>query len=179
VKDDKIPNIFRLPNLFHIAVRAYKAQNGLTQCHNCQQFVHVWLNCKQASSFLQCGGCLLQNRCPEKGTISSILTCCNCQLAEGEKLHPANYRGCRHAKEQLQKRTSQRTPKTTTGREFTSSPLLACPSRRRSEAGQRNRSSLRRIRWQWQVPPQWNPGSLRPYPITNSRQLVSQFWPLI
>jgi hypothetical protein len=35
-------------------------------------------------------------------------------LAEGEKAHPANYRGCRHVKEQLQKRKSQKTPKTTT-----------------------------------------------------------------
>jgi hypothetical protein len=31
----------------------------------------------------------------------------------------------------------------------------------RSEAGQRNSSSLRHIRWQWQVPPQWNPGFLQ------------------
>jgi hypothetical protein len=42
----------------------------------------------------------------------------HCQFAEGEKAHPANYRGCRHAKEELQKRKSQRTPKTTTGRVF-------------------------------------------------------------
>jgi hypothetical protein len=39
-------------------------------------------------------------------------------LAQGVKAHPANYRGCRHAKEQLQKRKSQRTPKTTTKRVF-------------------------------------------------------------
>jgi hypothetical protein len=35
-------------------------------------------------------------------------------LAEGEKAHPANYRGCRHAKEELQERKTQRTPKITT-----------------------------------------------------------------
>jgi hypothetical protein len=52
--------------------------------------------------------------------------CCNCRLAEGEKVHPANYRGCRHAKEELQKRKSQRTPKTTTGRVFSSN--LTTPS---------------------------------------------------
>jgi hypothetical protein len=39
---------------------------------------------------------------------------------EGEKAHPAKYRGCRHAKEELQRRKTQRTPKTTTGRVFTS-----------------------------------------------------------
>ncbi|XP_033611609.1 uncharacterized protein LOC117283140 [Cryptotermes secundus] len=41
-------------------------------------------------------------------------TCCNCQLAEGDKPHPANYWGCRHAREELQKRKAKRTPKTAT-----------------------------------------------------------------
>jgi hypothetical protein len=41
-------------------------------------------------------------------------------LAEGEKAHPANYRDCRHDKEELQKRKSQRSPKTTAGRVFSS-----------------------------------------------------------
>jgi hypothetical protein len=48
-----------------------------------------------------------------------------------------------------------------------------------SKAGQKNSSSLRHIRWQWQVPPQWNTGSLRPYPNMTSRQQVSQFGPLM
>jgi hypothetical protein len=39
----KSQEIFRLPSLCHIAIKveAYRAQNGLTQCHNCQQFGHV------------------------------------------------------------------------------------------------------------------------------------------
>jgi hypothetical protein len=39
----KSQEIFRLPSLCHIAIRvdAYRAQNSLTQCHNCQQFGHV------------------------------------------------------------------------------------------------------------------------------------------
>jgi hypothetical protein len=37
---------------------------------------------------------------------------------EGEKPHPANYRGCRHAKEEMQKKKSQRTSRTTTGKVF-------------------------------------------------------------
>jgi predicted adenine nucleotide alpha hydrolase (AANH) superfamily ATPase len=41
-------------------------------------------------------------------------------LAEEEKAHPANYRGCRYAKEEMHKRKSQRTPKTTTRRVFSS-----------------------------------------------------------
>jgi hypothetical protein len=41
-------------------------------------------------------------------------------LADGENPHPANYRGCSHAKEELQKKKLQRAPKTTTGRVFSS-----------------------------------------------------------
>jgi hypothetical protein len=44
---------------------------------------------------------------------------------EGEKPHPANYRGCRHAKEELQKNKSQKTPKTKTGRVFSSNITTA------------------------------------------------------
>jgi hypothetical protein len=44
----KSQEIFRLQNFCHIAIRveAYRAQNALTQCHNCQQFGHVWAKCK-------------------------------------------------------------------------------------------------------------------------------------
>jgi hypothetical protein len=43
-------------------------------------------------------------------------------LAEGETAHPANYCGCRHAKEEMRrKRKPQGTPKNTTGRVFSSS----------------------------------------------------------
>jgi hypothetical protein len=57
---------------------------------------------------------------PEKENTSSTPTCCKCRLAEGEKPHPANYRGYRHAKKEMQKKKSQRTPRTTTGRVFPS-----------------------------------------------------------
>jgi hypothetical protein len=44
----KSQEIFRLPNLCHIAIRveAYRAKNSLTQCYNCQEFGQVWANCK-------------------------------------------------------------------------------------------------------------------------------------
>jgi hypothetical protein len=41
-------------------------------------------------------------------------------LAEGERAHPTNYRGCRHAKEEMQKKKSQGTPRNTTGRMLSS-----------------------------------------------------------
>jgi hypothetical protein len=113
--------IFRLPSLCHIAIRveAYRNQSSLTQCHNCQQFGHVWANCKQPPRCLWCGGGHLHNECPEKEKASSTPACCNCRLADGDKPHFANYRGCSHAKEELQKKL-QRAPKTTTGRVFSS-----------------------------------------------------------
>jgi hypothetical protein len=44
-------------------------------------------------------------------------------LAEGEKTHPANYRGCKHAKEEMWKRKPQTTPKPTAGKVFSSNPM--------------------------------------------------------
>jgi hypothetical protein len=45
---------------------------------------------------------------PERVDASSTPTCCNCQLAEGEAAHPANYHGCSHAKEQMWKKKPPR-----------------------------------------------------------------------
>jgi hypothetical protein len=114
----KSQEIFRLSSLCHIAIRVetYRAQNALTQCHNCQQFGHIWANYKQPPRCLWCGGGHLHKECPEKENTSSTPTCCNCRLAEGENPHPANYRGCRHAKEEMQEKKSQKVPRTTTGR---------------------------------------------------------------
>jgi hypothetical protein len=114
--------ISQLTALCHIAtgVEAYRAQNGLTQCHNCQQFVHVWANCKQTPRCLWCGGGHLHKECPEKENAASTPACCKCQLVEGEKPHPANYRGCKHAREELQRRKAQKASKTATGRVFSS-----------------------------------------------------------
>jgi hypothetical protein len=118
----KSQEIFRLPSHCHIAIRveAYRTQNTLTQCHNCQQFGHVWANCKQPPHCLWCGGGHLHKECPEKGNTSSTSACCNCRLVEGENPHPASYRGCKHVKEELLKKKSQRAPKATTGRVFSS-----------------------------------------------------------
>jgi hypothetical protein len=126
-RSEKLQEIFRLPSICHIAfkVEVYRARNGLTQCHNCQQFGHVWANYKQAPRCLWCGGGHLHKKCPEKENASSTPACCNCKLAEGEKPHPANYRGCSHAKEELQRKRPQKSPKPTTGRAFTST--LAAP----------------------------------------------------
>jgi hypothetical protein len=91
-KTAKSQEVFRLPSLCHITIRveAYRAQNGLTQCHNCQQFGHVWANCKQAPCYLWCGVGHLHKECTEENAASTP-ACCNCRLAEGEKPHPANY----------------------------------------------------------------------------------------
>jgi hypothetical protein len=104
----KSQQIFQLPNLGHIAIKveAYRTQNAHTQCHDCQQFRHVWANCKQIPGCLWCGGGHLHKECPERENAASTTECCNCKLLEGEQPHPTNYRGCRHAREELQKRPS-------------------------------------------------------------------------
>jgi hypothetical protein len=120
----KSQETFKLQCVCHISIRveAYRAQSGLTQCHNCQQFGHVWANCRQPPHCMWCGGGHLHKECPEKNT-SSTPVCCNCQLVEGEKPHPANYCGCRHVKETLQRKKLQRAPKLTTGRVFSSNAV--------------------------------------------------------
>jgi hypothetical protein len=56
------------------------------------------------------------------------MACCNCQLAEEETAHPANYRGCRLAKEEMREKKPQGTPKTTTGRAFAAKFIKASVS---------------------------------------------------
>jgi hypothetical protein len=48
--------------------------------------------------YLWHGGGHLHRECPEKTNAESTSSCCNCTLVEGEKPHPASYRGCSHAK---------------------------------------------------------------------------------
>jgi hypothetical protein len=121
----KSQEVVQLPYLCHISIKVegYRAQSALTQCHNCQRFGHVWVNCKQPPRCLWCGGGHLHKECPERENAASTPACCNCKLMEGEKAHPANYRGCRHAKEELQKRKSQKAPRNTTGRVFSSNTI--------------------------------------------------------
>jgi hypothetical protein len=77
-RSSKSQEIFHLTGLCHISIRveAYRAQSGLTQCYNCQQFGHVWANCKQPPRCLWCGGGHLHKECLVKGTATSVPRCC-------------------------------------------------------------------------------------------------------
>jgi DNA replicative helicase MCM subunit Mcm2 (Cdc46/Mcm family) len=89
----KSQEIFKLNSLNHIIIKVkpYRAQTGLTQCYNCQNFGHVCSNCKQPPKCLWCGGGHLHRECPEKTNTESTPRCCNCIAVEGEKPHPASY----------------------------------------------------------------------------------------
>jgi hypothetical protein len=41
-------------------------------------------------------------------TLKSVPTCCNYDLQDGESPHPASYRGCNHAKQELLRRRNRR-----------------------------------------------------------------------
>jgi hypothetical protein len=116
----KFQEIFKLNSLNHIIVKveSYRAQTGLRQCYNCQNFGHVWANCKQPPRCLWCSGGHLHGECPKKTNTEYVPSCCSCTLVEGEKPHPASYRGCSHAKGELQRRKAQRAPKEPSGRKF-------------------------------------------------------------
>jgi hypothetical protein len=120
-RSEKSREVYKLTSLCYTAIKVelYKSQSGFTQCHNCQQFGHVWANCKQPPRCLWCGGGHLHRECPEKGKEDSTPACCNCKLAEGGKPHPSTYRGCSHTKEKRRKKIP-RTPKPSTGRVFSS-----------------------------------------------------------
>jgi hypothetical protein len=47
-RSGKSQDIFQFTSLSHVIVKveAYRAQTGLTQCYNCQQFGYIWANCK-------------------------------------------------------------------------------------------------------------------------------------
>jgi hypothetical protein len=67
-------------------------------------------------------------------------------LAEGENPHSGNFRGCRQAKEEWQRKKSQKSPKTTTGRVFSSTPTtpglnFAAGIRGRREQNQRTQAT--------------------------------------
>jgi hypothetical protein len=98
----KSHDIFKLNILNHIIVQVepYRAHTGLTQCYNCENFGHVWANCKQPPPCLRYGCCHLHRECPEKTNTESTPRCCNCSLVEREKPHPVSFRICSHAKEE-------------------------------------------------------------------------------
>jgi hypothetical protein len=67
---------------------------------------------------------------------------------EVEIPHPANYRGCRHAKEELQRKKLQRAPKPTTGRVFfsdTVTPGVSFATALRGAAPQEQRPLTRQL----------------------------------
>jgi hypothetical protein len=43
-KNQKVPEIFKLTTLCNIVIKveAYRTQNRLTQCNNCQRSGHIW-----------------------------------------------------------------------------------------------------------------------------------------
>jgi hypothetical protein len=120
-RSDKSQEIFQIASLSHVMIKVetYRARTGLTQCYNCQQFGHIWANCKQPPKCVWCGGGHTHKDCPEKDNKQSKPACCNCKLTDGEKPHPSNYRGCKLAKEEMQKRTQKPQAKEQTGMVFT------------------------------------------------------------
>jgi hypothetical protein len=53
-----------------------------------------------------------------KRQIENYAPSCNSTLLEGEKSHPASYRGCSHVKGELQRGREQQSPKASSGRTF-------------------------------------------------------------
>jgi hypothetical protein len=79
----------------------------------------------------------------ERENASSTPTCCNCQL---EAAHPANYRGCSHASDEMWKKKFHGKPKPTTGRMFSSNfttPTVSFAAALQGTPEQNQRNNLR------------------------------------
>jgi hypothetical protein len=115
----------------------------------------------------------VHKECIEKGSTSSTPACCNRRLAEGEKPHPANYRDCRKAKEELQTRRHRERPYLSLGRcSQTTSPQV-CLSWRHSEAAQSSSSDVRHAMFRWLVHPEQKNKLYRP--LNCSKKQFNQF----
>jgi hypothetical protein len=102
-----------------IKIEAYKSQKGLTHCYNSQHFCHIGVNCKQSLLCLWygCGQCFYENT--EKQNSESVAIFCRYDLQDCESPHPAIYRGCNYAKQELQRRRNPRvTTQVSAGRTF-------------------------------------------------------------
>jgi hypothetical protein len=114
----KSQELFRPQSLCHIAMRmeACRAQNGLTQCRNCQQFDHVWTNIQATSPLLVVlrWSVTCTRSAARKEVYFPPQYAATVGRREEKNPHPANYRGCRHAWEEMQKKKLHRTPRTTT-----------------------------------------------------------------
>jgi hypothetical protein len=66
-------------------------------------------------------------------------------LAEGEKPHSANYRGCKHAKEEMRKKKPQATPKPMAGRVFSSKTIKPHLSFAAALRGQSNSQPMEEV----------------------------------
>jgi hypothetical protein len=88
----KSQEIFKLNSVNRIIIKVElnRAETGLTECYNCQNFGYIWANSKEPPLCLWCGGGHLHMEYPEKTNTESTSKCCNCTLVEREKPHPAS-----------------------------------------------------------------------------------------
>jgi hypothetical protein len=151
--------IFKLTTLCHIviSVEAYRTPSDLTQCHNCQQFGHVWANCKQPPRFFCGAGAATYTRnARRRVTLPPLQLAATASWRKVRNpippiIGPAStrgrkYRGGRPREHPKLQRGGCSRP--------TSSHQVS-PSRLRSEAVQHsNNSNLRHGNLPWQILPQ-------------------------
>jgi hypothetical protein len=88
-RSEKSHEIFKLNSFCYISIKdePCKSKTGLTQYHNCQQFGHVWVNCKQPPSACGVSG-HFHKECSKNGNGDSTPARCICKLPERENPNP-------------------------------------------------------------------------------------------
>jgi hypothetical protein len=106
--------MFKLTSLCYISIKVqhYKSRTWLTQSQNCQQFGHVWANCKSTPppTAATTGNARKRARKIQHRFAAIVIK----QMEK--KPHPTNYGGCSHAKKEIRGKKIPRAPKTITGR---------------------------------------------------------------
>jgi hypothetical protein len=130
-RNENSQDIFKLTGLCHISIRveAYKNQTGLTQCYNCQKFVHA--NCNQPSPCMCCGCGHLHKECPEKANNTSAPASASaCWQTERNPTCPSIEAAATQRKRSAEGSHKEHQRPQREGRSLLTTQHQVCPSRR-------------------------------------------------
>jgi hypothetical protein len=121
-RTEKSQEIYKLDGLCHISIKveAYKAQTGLTQCYNCKSLATSRRTADNLHVAYGMGAVTSTRSAPRRGTKPQLQHAATASWLTERNLIRPNYRGCSHVRDEMRNRKAQRTPKTTTGRLFSS-----------------------------------------------------------
>jgi hypothetical protein len=153
----------RASDMLAIRVEAYRAQSDLTQCHNCQQFGHVWANCKQPPRCLCAGAASCTRSARRRVTLPPLQLPATANWRRVRNPIPPTIGAASTRRKNYNGGRPRGHPKLQRGGcSRPTSPHQVSPSRLRSEAVQHSSdNNLRHANPPWQILPQEQITALR------------------